>query len=258
MKLTAIYVSSGLVSVVLALPTPQLGESWGGFFGPDPGYYPYGAVHPYYPPTLQAPAGMRNPVPAPPPLLAPMSHGMPYEDPGAPVPPRPPQPPALYYPPPVPAPGPFDNGPQDHAARPSGSVQPPPPPRLELPPPKAPAPSHKPSSKPVSEKPHDKKPLASKFVSELEDSPPPVVVEEDDEFDKDAIRYHVNVGGIQRGAGGGTTNFHVYSDENGNKHFSDELDENTEKYITENMIPKLGGKKRGGNRGGVWSVFGDK
>lgn len=253
MKLTAIYVSSGLASVALALPIPQVGESWGGFFGPDPGYYPYGTVNPYYQPTLQAPAGMRNPVPAPPPLLAPMSYGQPYDDPGAPIPPHPPQPPPFYYPS-VPAPGPFD-GPQDHAPRPSGPVQPP---RLELPAPKAPAPNHKPGGKPVSEKPRDKKPLANKFMSDFEDSPaPPVVVEEDDEFDKDAIRYHVNVGGIQKGAGGGTTNFHVYSDENGNKRFSDELDEHTEKYITENMIPKLGGKKRGGNRGGVWTVFGD-
>lgn len=252
MKLTAIYVFSVLAfAVALALPIPQIGESWGGFFGPDPGYHPYGTMHPHYPPTLQAPAGMRNPVPALPPLLAPISYGeAPYEEPGVPVPPRPPQPPSVYYPS-VPAPGPFDN-PQDHNPRPAGTVQPP---HLDLP-----APNHKPGGKPVSEKPRDKKPLASKFVSEDSPAPvpvpQPVVVEEDDEFDKDAIRYHVNVGGIQKGAGGGTTNFHVYSDENGTKRFSDELDEHTEKYITENMIPKLG-KKRGGNRGGVWTVFGD-
>ncbi|PWW72318.1 hypothetical protein C7212DRAFT_348225 [Tuber magnatum] len=72
--------------------------------------------------------------------------------------------------------------------------------------------------------------------------------------EENSMRYHVNVGGIQKGAGGGTTNFHVYTDENGTKKFSDELDPETEKYITENMIPKLGNKRRKG--GGVWSVFG--
>lgn len=243
------------MTVALALPVPQLGESWGGFFGPDPGYYPYGMVNPYYPPQLHAPSGVKDPVPMPPPLLVPMPYaGEQYQDPGAPLPPRPPQPPSFYYPPP---PGPFDT---PQVQRPAAPLQPP---RLELPAPKAPASSPR-LNKPVSEKPRDKKPLAQKFAPELEDSPPiavrPVVEDESssDEFDKDAIRYHVNVGGIQKGAGGGTTNFHVYSDENGKKRFSDELDEDTEKYITENMIPKLGGKKRGGNRSGVWSVFGDK
>ncbi|KAL0632678.1 hypothetical protein Q9L58_008437 [Maublancomyces gigas] len=256
MKITAIYISSSIASVALALPVSQFNEPWSGFFGPDPGYYPYGVVNPYYPPQLQPPNGPNNQLPAPPPLLAPIPYGVPYEDPGAPLPPRPPQPPAPY--PSAPAPGPFD-APQIN--RPSGPLKPP---SLELPAPKSPTSKPK-LNKPVSEKPRDKKPLANKFAPEFEDSPPPTqvhkpVVEDDsssDDFDKDAIRYHVNVGGIQKGAGGGTTNFHVYSDENGNKRFSDELDEDTEKYITENMIPRLGGKKRGGNRGGVWSVFGD-
>lgn len=278
MKITTIFVSSSIatVALALALPAPQLGESWGGFFGPDPGYYPYGAVNPHYPPQLHAPSGVKNPVPAPPPLLAPIPYaGEHYQDASAPLPPRPPQPPSFYYPsppppPPPPGPGPFD-APQ--AQRPSAPLQapqapqaprPPQPPAplpipgLELPAPKAPAASPR-LHKPVSEKPRDKKPLAQKFAPELEDAPASrPVVEDESSSDKDAIRYHVNVGGIQKGAGGGTTNFHVYSDENGKKRFSDELDEDTEKYITEGMIPKLGGKKRGDKGSGVWSVFGDK
>ncbi|KAL7272369.1 hypothetical protein RUND412_004829 [Rhizina undulata] len=76
------------------------------------------------------------------------------------------------------------------------------------------------------------------------------------EFDDNAIRYHVNVGGVQTGNGrGGATNFHVFTDENGNKKFSEELDPETEKYIKENMLPKLSGKRKKG-QGGIWSVFG--
>jgi hypothetical protein len=80
-----------------------------------------------------------------------------------------------------------------------------------------------------------------------------------DVHDENAVRYHLNVGGMQKGSGGGTTNFHVYTDESGNKKFSDELDPETERYIKENMMPKMGGKrKKPGSGGGVWSVFGDK
>lgn len=254
MKITAIYISSSIASVALALPAPQPNEPWTGFFGPDPGYYPYGMANPYYPPQLQPPGGLDTQLPAPPALLTPIPYGIPFEDPGAPYPPRPPPPPAPRHPL-VPAPGPFDT---PSAQLPREPLQPP---RFDPPPPKPKI------SKPVSEKPRDKKPLANKFAPEFGDrvpvpQPPQKPVVQGDanteDFDKDAIRYHVNVGGIQKGAGGGTTNFHVYSDENGNKRFSDELNEDTEKYITENMIPKLGAKRRGGNRGGVWSVFGDK
>lgn len=278
MKTTTICIATSFAALVLARPIPQPNEPWADFFSPDT-YYPSSPLVTQYPPQQVPPpptGGPNDQIAPPPRYMAPTPYGAPYEGSGVPLPPPAPRGPtpyggpyeapnAPYYPPTPqsfepqfpqpPAPGPLD-GPD---LRPTGSLQPP------RPAAKAPKPK---ISKPVSEKPHDKKPLADKFAPEIEmedpaPAPPPQgkpVVEDkgSDNFDKDAIRYRMNVGGIQKGGQGGATNFHVYSDENGNKHYSDELDEETEKYITENMIPKLGGKRKGGSRGGVWSVFGDK
>ncbi|KAH8147188.1 uncharacterized protein LAJ45_08666 [Morchella importuna] len=236
-----------IASIALAAPLPQyegLGEEpLYEYFGGVPNYSPYPyqpyeqygqAQYPPYNPMEEAP---------PPQLLAP------------------------------PAPGPLDR-PSDHdesAGVPLSAHQIPKP-RL----PKPPGAGRRLLTKPVSEKPQDKSSLAEKLSNDFEFVEPaptyadgpvsaaaPVpstgrpTITEDRTDDNEAVRYHVNVGGVQKGGNGGTTNFHVFSDENGDKMFSNEMDEETERYITENMIPKLGGKRKGKSTPGVWSVFGD-
>ena len=268
----------------LALCAPQFEQPWNGFFSGDhyqqkydqspypppphlsgPGYGLYGASAynapppPGYPLSLYPRPTERRPVPS-----QPHPHSAPHQAKSVDQP---------IYRNPVPLPPPPPQ--QAVAAPPPSPPHPPPVPAKEL----------KPEEKP-------KKSLTEK-ISAAEDAtepllaasprpPPPVVVnkktpkqeqattssngdEKGDDFDESAIRYHVNVGGMQKagggsgsGSGGGTTNFHVYTDENGNKRFSDELDPETERYIKEEMIPKLGGGRRKKPGSGVWSVFGDK
>lgn len=82
--------------------------------------------------------------------------------------------------------------------------------------------------------------------------------EEEEEEDKmSGFQHQVNSGGVQRGSGrDGPTNFHVYSDENGQKRYSDQLDPETEEYIRERMLPKLRGTRKNRAGGDVWDVFG--
>lgn len=87
---------------------------------------------------------------------------------------------------------------------------------------------------------------------------PEVKVEQDPNH---PLRYNVNIGGIKTGPDDptGPSNFHVFTDESTKKMSSNDMNPETEKYIKEKMIPKLGGRrKKGGNGGGnIFSVFGD-
>ncbi|KAI5852376.1 hypothetical protein BZA05DRAFT_452612 [Tricharina praecox] len=75
------------------------------------------------------------------------------------------------------------------------------------------------------------------------------------------LKYKVNVGGIKTGPDDetGPSNFHVFTNEGTKKYSGDDMSPETQKYIIEKMLPKIGGRRRkGGNSGGnVFSVFGD-
>ncbi|RPA99581.1 hypothetical protein L873DRAFT_892647 [Choiromyces venosus 120613-1] len=273
---------ASMASLGLAIPVPQFQQPWNGFFLPeqtyDPQtnrpYNPYAVpAQPRYPYSPQPYYGPPPPPPSPPSPYVSGNTGRPIyppeQKPEAPPPnyERPNYGPIYGSPPPNPYSSPF---------RPYAS----PPPVNQAPAPPTPAP---PSLKAVEEdvageapqKQKSKLSLSEK-LSAAEDAAAPAIEaspvgekeaarrkqpvgnSDEDLTEDNAIRYHVNVGGIQKGAGGGTTNFHVYTDESGTKKFSDELDPDTEKYITESMIPKLGGKRKKTAAGGVWSVFGDK
>ncbi|KAG0635425.1 hypothetical protein HOY80DRAFT_1093383 [Tuber brumale] len=278
-----IFFGLGLVSgapLGFAIPVPQFQDPWGGFFVPEqpcdpPDNRPYGTyavqapplypcdpqpyyVHlpppstptPYAPGTLEKPM---HPAGAKPELLPPNGGPPNYVPTYGPSPPTVNAPPFRPYaphphvsqalppsarPPPPPA-GAVDGAIAEEASR----KQKPKPPLTE----RLPAP--KDAAEPATGAPPTNERVAAKKNE-------PTGSTGEGSTEENAMRYHVNVGGVQKGAGGGTTNFHVYTDENGTKKFSDELDPETEKYITENMIPKLGNRRKKG--GGVWSVFGGK
>ncbi|KAG0132183.1 hypothetical protein HOY82DRAFT_606805 [Tuber indicum] len=278
-----IFFGLGLVSVAsigLAFPVPQYQDQWGGFFLPEqpcdpPDNRPYGQYAVQAPPRYPCdPQPYYGPLPPPstPTPYAPGGPGGPMHPPEAkpePLPPHggPPNYAPAYGPPPPtvnsPPFRPYAPHPRVSQAVPS-PVRPPPPPakaadaaiaeeaaRKQRP--KPPLTERLPAPKGAAE-PATGVPPTNERVTAQKSEPTGGAGEGSTE--ENAMRYHVNVGGVQKGAGGGTTNFHVYTDESGTKKFSDELDPETERYITENMIPKLGNRRKKG--GGVWSVFGGK
>ena len=86
---------------------------------------------------------------------------------------------------------------------------------------------------------------------------PEVKVEQDPNH---PLRYNVHIGEIKTGADdpAGPSNFHVFTDESTKEMSSNDMNPETERYIKEKMIPKLGGRrKKGGNGGGnIFGVFG--
>jgi len=276
-----IFLGFGLVlmaSLGLAVPIPQFQEPWNGFFLPGqscdtPANRPYGSYevqvppplppqHPYSPQPYYgppAPQGPPNPyipgtleVPlhspeekleAPPPDYGPPNYGPSYGPPppivnGPPIPPYAPPPPrARPAPPPTKA---VEGTVAGEALQKQKQ-------KLSL--------KEKLGAPEGARKPAIGAPPAKEKIGAQPRKPAGSTDEKPTE--ENSMRYHVNVGGIQKGPGGGTTNFHVYTDENGTKKFSDELDPDTEKYITENMLPKLGNKRKKGPAR-IWSVFGEK
>ena len=284
-----IFLGLGLLSMVslgLAIPVSQFQEPWNEFFPPGQSYdtpsnRPYGSYAVQVPPQLP-PQHPYNPQPyyGPPPPQGPPNPYIPGTLEG---PVHPPEeqleaPPPDYghpnYGPTYGPPPPTVNGPPIPPYAP--------PPRVD----RAPPPRAGPASPPTKvvegtaarEAPQKQKPKlslkgklnAAEGAGKQATGAPPVKEKmgaqpkkpagstEEKSKEENSMRYHVNVGGVQKGPGGGTTNFHVYTDENGTKKFSDELDPDTEKYITEHMIPKLGNKKKKGGPARIWSVFGEK
>lgn len=264
---------ASMASLGLAIPAPQFQEPWNVFSPPEqsydtPGNRPYGAYAVQVPPQLP-PQYPYSPQPyyGPLPPLGPPNMYIPgtLEGPVHPTGEKPEAPPPNYgptYGPPLPT----ANGP------PVRPYAPPPRARPASPPTKA---VEGTVAREVPQKQKQKLSLKGRLNAAEAARKPAIGASPAKEktgaqsnrpaggagegsTEENAMRYHVNVGGIQKGPGGGTTNFHVYTDENGTKKFSDELDPDTEKYITENMIPKLSNKRKKSGPARIWSVFGEK